>query len=165
MKRPRPPGARPAEYRRPAWRPGRFAVSPPPCVHNEYPRPGYRTVKPLIVLLGRHVMHARRRCVRVPRRPAANLPVPTRLDPGRQRPRLCARLPYLPALRRSPHCGGRSAPSRAASFSRFAAASAEACPLDRAPGRPPLLASVAEQRSGTARDYQLNPNRSYAHLP
>ena len=156
MNRPRPPGARPTEYRRPAWRPGRFAVSPPPWCDNEHPRPAYRTAEP-----SDSPPRASRyaRTVAVRSSPATACREPSRADPagpGRPRPRLCARLPYLPALRRSPHCGGRSTPSRAASLSRFAAAFADACPLDRAPGRPPLLASVAEQRFGTGRDYQLH---------
>ena len=46
MKRPQPPGARPAEYRRPAWRPGRFAVSRHRGAITNTRRPGYRTAEP-----------------------------------------------------------------------------------------------------------------------
>ena len=87
-KRPQPRGARPAEYRRPASRLGRFL----------------------------HLSDGLRR----------NIPLP---------------------LRRSPHGSGRSAPSRAASLSWLAATLAEAFPLDRALGRPPIRASVLRSSS------------------
>jgi hypothetical protein len=80
----RPPGARPAEYRRPAWRQGRFAISPTAC--------GVRRSRAVTAC-------------REPFRPAS-------VCRGRPRPSSNPRRPYHPALRRSPHCGGRSTPSR-----------------------------------------------------
>jgi hypothetical protein len=100
-------------------------------------------------------MHARRRRVRVTERPTANPHVPTRLETAdrvrdcvrvfRTSQRSAARLIVAGAARRQGPHRFRGVRRRLQTL----------CPLDRALGRPPLLASVAEQRFGTGRYYQL----------
>jgi hypothetical protein len=155
-KRPQPPGARPAEYRRPAWRPGRFlhlsdgsirtrenlpagaqSTPPPPSSSME----GSHSAQGAPAVF-RSVVHSpRSRPVAAGREPSR----PAAACRGRGRPRSNAQPPYFPSLRRSFHFGSRSAPSRAASLAWLAATSAEACSLDRALCRLPLLRAGSER--------------------
>ena len=118
-----------------------------------------------IVLLGRHVMHARWRRVRVPRRPAANLPVPTRLDPAgrvqgyarvfRTSQRSAARLIVAGAAR-------RQGPHR---FRGLRRRSQTLAPLTARLVARPCWRASRSSASGQVEIISFIPNQSYAHLP
>lgn len=141
--RPRPRGARPAEYREPASRPARSPIRQTIRITNTL-RPDYRTAEPSdspppgVTL-------------RVERLGLAELDG----GPWFGATGFRSALNPLLAPRRSPHGSGPSPPSRAASLPWLTAAHIEAFPLDRALWRP---ARMRASRGATARgrDYQLS---------
>ena len=141
MNRPRPPCARPADYRRPAWRPGRFAVSAPPWCDNEHPLPGHRTAEPSDGPAGVTLCTHGGGAFACP----DGLPRPITNRHGWTWPTASVVEPAASVL--------ESAPPLASLWRSQHAVKGQA--LDRALGRPPFLASVAERRFGTGRDYQL----------
>lgn len=144
---------------RPSSTTGRFLQDHAPT-HNEHPCPGYRTLRSACLPAGRLASDSpprasRYRVVRGRARRAATgrvRPRPSALCPGMRALHVRARCLRSGSLRRSSHCGSRSAPSRVAAPAQHGRSSRSAFPLDRALcGR--RVASVAERTSAAGRHY------------